>query len=257
MCQDTYLLDPITPYEADPTSSQYIVLWLDMHDPFGTGYLPYMTSNTTTINRIADKSSGANHASYVNVSGTVNYIRDVYGLTRGVLNFTGNVGYYQTPSFAVDFSNGLSVFVVYNHLVTSPATTGALIDRGVAGNNTDRFFIRHNSGANTLRFEVSNPSTSVTTGALSQYYTYVINGNFDPSLGSNNVEVRVNNGVAVSATGNTPLGNNSRPFNIGTQLALGTYARGTIKEIIVYNRPVSSTSRTNIYNYLTHKWGIL
>jgi hypothetical protein len=258
MCPDSFQLHPNSPLEADPSTASNIVFWIDTSNPFGTGYLPYMTSSTTTFSRLADLSSGANHASYVNTGGTINTTY-TWGRSAIGLDFANNNGYYQSPSFSVDFSLGLTVVAVYLHYYNNPASNGAIIDRGVAANNTDRFFIRQVSGTNQLRFEVSNPSTSANL-TLSQFTYYVLAGVFDPSLGSNNLSFSAfSSGGTSSSSANsvTPLGNNSRPFNIGIQLATNSYFRGWIQEIIVYNRPLNSTSLTNVRRYLSRKWGVL
>lgn len=153
-------------------------------------------------------------------------------------------------------SGGLSLFVV----VKTGGTVTAEAIFGFASNGayTSDFFRLDTDGTNKFNFRMDGNSTMATVIAptvVQTNTTYLVTASWDPfgdvmveanqGIGGNTVPNGGNNSVAIGATGIVSIGE-----------TIGTEWSGDISEVVVYDRVLSSSERSQVKSYLANKYGM-
>jgi hypothetical protein len=219
-----------------------VTLWLDASDPEATGT---PLASGTPLTTWYDKSGNNNDAV---ITGTIT-ISKVSPSVYYSADFSASS--FATSSIASDtFINALEYFVVYkstsavtyNTLLTRPMTTIFCYDaynfnRIIPANVGDlQGFISN--------YNLYNNSSSIYSTQIDQ----VKNSFSEFSNG-------VSTGKYTAEAAWTPEDNGTSLY-IGTRFDLNTGFMGSMQEIVVFNRALSTTERQNIEGYLAWKWGL-
>lgn len=227
-----YLASPnIATLYFQPTQIVGLNLWLDGADPLNTGAAP---ANGATITTWFDKSPNAFSVASV---GSPTYALATRNITM----------------------NGTSQGFSYTYSGVHPTETG--------------FFVVNMTTPNSFTFYINSSGTSYSR----QFYNF----NTTLSLGQTNIGTNATTTSIVTANSNTMLGyslNSTASFFYfnGTSGPTGTgfsslpsestiyigyggsgqYLAGTLSEVILFNKVLTTTERQTVEGYLAWKWGI-
>jgi hypothetical protein len=213
-----------------PTQISGLEMWLDGADPLGTGTAP---STGAAVATWSDKSGNG-----YNGTGVAN---PTY-VASGGISFNGTTQYYTTTYTAAPLQETAFVIAKFNSVTSQLVTIG---NSGVTSSRTQ--FLNNNRmqisvyGIGGYGYGANDVSIGTTVmwdytysgGTITTYY----NGNQD------------------TITSSAPLYSGTGTTNIG--FALSPYfMNGTIYEILIFNRVVSSQERQAIEGYLAWKWNL-
>jgi hypothetical protein len=238
---------PLTPF-FNPLILSNCSLWLDGLDVCGTGVVP---ANSTTVNTWVDKSGNGSNASNAPQNGAV-YITASNGLV-----FSGS------NSYATNISSTISpqtIFVVGKH------ASANLIDligirENVAGGTLGVASVLN---ANVQNLRAWGGSTLATGATVTQNTTFIY-GSIVVSAGAAGTNILYLNGARTGANGSTAptlSGNGNIMIGAYKSAAGGgsngaEFFIGTINEVLIYNRVLSSNERQQVDGYLAWKWNLL
>jgi hypothetical protein len=204
-------------------------LWLDSSDKSSFTFV-----GTTAVSKWNDKSGNNNHATslgsaYPNLNLTKN--------TYPTLYFNGSA-YMTTPNL---------ISGTYTKIVVHKMTGGANL---VSSSNGQHAFWY--GGGPQLQIYHSGTFVTQTASTVNTWCIGTAEFNFDvsPYVGS----ISVNNGGTVSGTTNNGPGNSDiELMGFGGAANFGS---GHIAEVLVYNKILSVSEKSQIQTYLNNKWGI-
>ncbi len=177
------------------------------------------------------------------ISGTVTSTTDREGATNGAYSFSGGGSIGVTSESQLDPTNAITVSAWVNlaNVTSSNADTGVVIKGSYIYGITrdqrsgDQLLIHTyiNGGGNDLTTDVPNYNQWALVT-----YTY------DDSLGSSQWKVYVNGSQMGSKTYSTPISNSG---NIAIGANSSQYFNGSISDVRIYNRALSSSEVTALY----------
>ncbi|MCE3255150.1 MAG: hypothetical protein K0R25_644 [Rickettsiaceae bacterium] len=174
------------------------------------------------------------------------------------LSFNGTSNYLLTKNIT---TGDYTVFIVLKTQHPGPGTAGGhaftgsgILSADVSGGANDVIPLSITAGyAKTF---VGAPGLTVTsTNTINDNKANIVT--VTRSLSSGLLSLYVNGANGVSATGTAGV-SLTTPANlgIGVDVVNARYYQGFLSEIIIFNRVLSPSERTNIENYLKDKWGI-
>lgn len=229
----------------NPRRVSNLILWLDATDPSANGVQP---ANGTSISTWVDKSANGNNATQGTGANQPTYTT---GARNGlpVLTVSSAAPQYVTGTLAGLAANpNLSVYIICSSTTTAgnpvvfgigsvnavPCSIGIGINSGFKAFQWGGFesnFSPANTNYNRLQFTNNNSTNLV---------SIFVNGSPETSTAGAATALNVNTTFSV--------GRHSNPIGVGAW-------DGGIAEVVVYNKVVSAAENTNIYNYLSQKWG--
>lgn len=231
-------------------------LWLDasrMDSIYAESTLATpVTADNGPVGGWKDLTSNARHALQISSTNRPTWRRPLNGQNGlGVMSFNGSSGYFETSMSL----NGLASFSIF--LVARSATSGGWQSALRQQSGTQGFFVMPwtSSGAVSPRIILGYDGGTTTTNTVT-----LTNGVF------NLLSFVRTSGVSNVANVNKVLGS-TRSANTGSlaesvSLAIGRYPQpaaeyfsGSIAEILIYNRALSSSETTSVESYLSAKWG--
>jgi hypothetical protein len=217
--------------QFNPLQVPGLQMWLDGADPLARGTPPPIG---TVIERWSDKSGNGFNGTGV-ASPTY---------TAAGISFNGSSQYYTTTY--TSFASTESIFVVYT--TTNASTQSALVDTNSGGGRSFQSF----SAA-------AGPSLSSSGVAWRIFGAYPITG------GTRYIAecTYSTSGINIYVTGNLSASNNTNPAftagitTIGGGNSLPSWLlNGTISEVLIYNRVLSTRERQVVEGYLGWKWSV-
>jgi hypothetical protein len=229
-----------------PTQINGCTLWLDSADP---ATYTVLGSNVT---RWRDKTSsiafqGSQIAPTLSVT-KYNTLPSMY---------FGGGSYFQNASFTFTTSSRTTFFVFDENVETNNA--GVL---SFAASGTD--FNQLNTMAYETGLKSSNQYLQIVQGqgvggyALQIQATSIGYAMYSDTFGSG-TETAYVNGSQTATTSNASAFTNSTGLVIGARMitnSISNFLNGVIGEVILYNRPLSTSERQQVEGYLAWKWGL-
>ena len=221
-----------------PTDLTNLRLWLDAADS------TTITESGGSVSQWRDKSGNLRHANQGEGAAQPTTGSSIGGLNA--ISFTGNS--IRMDSASASFLSGAYTLYVVAELDSASSTNNyfigtetAVVDQGLHLGWSSPTVYRHAHYADDKDYTLTQ------TADPKIYTSYFNNG------GS---ELKVNNSsIGTSAFPQNPLAT-STALRIGTGRVLSENWDGTIGEMILLTRSASAEDNTNIYNYLSAKWGI-
>ena len=255
---------------SSPTQISGLNNWYDGSDPNGNGTLP---ANGASISEWKDKSFNLNHM--VAQTDTVNDVAPVVGkYTTNNRNGLGTItfanSWYRTNSPNAPFIVDAYVVVKLNDVIEH-------VDVLSLGGNTDDPFNSLTFGENVITYSGvdmgrwMNGSNSWNRTYQSSLEKTAIAPNDESSTDfllmswsvSDTSFYIYRNGVQIMNTSafnwDVPISPNSNQFRIGTRDHRGVSGglmKGSIAEVLFYNRQLGTSDRQNVEGYLATKWNL-
>jgi hypothetical protein len=211
-------------------------LWLD-----GADSSTFTTSSQYLVAQWRDKSGNNRHASQ---ESTI-YQPKRFGTKNGYGAVYFSANYMTTGNFFnyVEYTK----IAVHIHRSNTSNTTGNIVSSQNGNHatwyNGGPYFSTYHNG-------------SVAASSVSTLNTWNVGlAEFSGSSGNLTSNIYINNtltGTGITTTDATPNSN----IELGGFAGPGNYLTGSIAEVLVYNRVLTLTEKTDIYNYLNNKWGI-
>jgi hypothetical protein len=180
----------------------------------------------------------------------------VSGAVNGLpaLSFNGTSSFMQVPSGLANLTAGCSAFII-----TKPTavTAGARFFDFGNGASSDNVYMDEptNTGASLYTYNGSS-GTSVTSSSAITLNQFQLLEAIDNATGTANIYTNSVFGATNAAMNS--LNNITRTNNyIGQASAAGSFFKGDIAEMLVYNRGVTATEQALIEGYLMQKYQLL
>ncbi len=213
-------------------------LWLDATDQ------STLTLSGTNVTQWNDKSGNGRN---MTASGTITNTGSINGLTAA--NWASNAYFYGSAS---NTGTTVTVFAVFNMTSSTSSVAARVVSLGVSGtadyNNVSYAAPILRRGGTIVGAYRNGTELSRNTNATDQAVLMC-------SLFNGSTNTIYTNGTASSSVAST--GNfNYTQHRIGssTEIDSGSYFRGTIGEVIIYNDALSDTNRQIVEGYLSRKW---
>ncbi len=246
---------------TDITGSN-LKLWLDATD---TRTVYNDSSCTTTyagawdkVGCWKDKSSNANNAVQATTANQPVYGSGVLNAKQGLM-LNGLTTYLSiAPTFLSSIANDITIFIVAS--TSNMGGTTSILGASPDDSNSNRFNIHLPLNNSNIYWDFGNMSgtgrlSGAWGGSLNAPYIWTFNNSSSPA-GANIWRNGNGTNVATKGTSGTPNYNStSYTATIGT-LTGGYYHSGTIHELIIYNRAITTSERRGVESYLGAKWGI-
>jgi len=232
-----------------PLSVAGCVMWLDGADPAGTGTAP---SNGVSVSTWVDK-SGSNNSGTAGSAATYSSSQRalLFGTGTGsAASYSQNAwpsGNYYTTPYTANPTNE-TCYLVFNLPVIG---YGFAISGHSCGG---RSFATPTSGGYPTTTQLLGGVNCYSWGVTASSSIYA-NTTYIGKLitNSNNQYGSINGSNMAGPTAQSP---SSVTTDIGAQNANSIYFNGYIKEILFYNRVLSSNEQLTVEAYLASKWGI-
>jgi hypothetical protein len=224
-------------------------LWLDALD-----YSTIIFDSIQNISQWNDKSGYSRHATYYgNTTTTGGNIKLNVGYKPFGFNNLPTITYdfstkqgLKSPMSAGTLSEGCTLFVVFQ---SSTLANSTLLCRDITGPSGRPFMIYGalrflNTISGTSSYNIGTTSTGLTiyscTISKNSIWTDYINGT-----------------ISFTQTIGSTYNDTSTYIGIGLKIDFLTWFRGSMSEILVYNRVLPNTNRQLIEGYLAWKWNIV
>jgi len=221
----------------DPFPTNGLISYWSMDSVSGTNVFDDFGSNDGTTVGTPTFSAGKNNDA-VDLNGSSQYI------TEGDLWFDANVtgsftfsGWFYPQDIA---SVNVGLFTKYN-VIGNQRSVRVI-------NNAGTIVVQFGSGSGVFQGEYSTLSSVLSSGVWNHITCTHIN-----SIVSVYINGLLVSGSVTSGTIPTSLYNSTSPFIVGYSLN-GTYFNGSIDEVAIYNRALSSNEVSTIYNSGTGKF---
>lgn len=196
--------------------------------------------------------------------------RSSYSPDGSLMAFGSSSGQYLTV-----YSKSGGTFTNLSRLDMFRNVSGAtlfIVKKNTNYSNTANIFLASTTTATSSRILVQTATTpinsfggrrldadafaSVTDSPSATTNFQIFNGVID--YANSDIYMYVNNALRGSSTSFQTNGNSSdtNSASIGFSVGLATYFTGDIGEVLLFNRKLDATEISNIYNYLSVKWGI-
>lgn len=237
----TYQLEPNT--LGIPRSG--LQLWLMANDG--------VVLSSGNVSQWSDRSGNGNHAVQSNSSNRPGYSTSSINELPAV-SFNGSSQYLSIPSGFSSFVSGASIFLVVK---PSAVSAGArMIDLG-NGATSDNINIQEptNTGASLYVYSGSTPSSVTSSSAITLGQFQLLEAVHD---GSTTATILTNALQGAQSTSMNSITSVLRSSNyLGQGSAGGNYFNGSIAEVLVYNRAVTTLERSAIEAALINKYQLL
>jgi hypothetical protein len=238
----TFQLDPL----SQPLPRNGLVLWLrgDNGITLGSG---------TKITNWADSSGSGNTASQSTSSKEPTIVTGaINGLSA--VAFNGTSDFLNIPSGMSNFSSGASIFAVVDP--TSVTAGARILDFG-NGTTSDNIYLDLPSSTGASLYTYAGSSgTSVTSSSAITTGQYQLLEAIDN--GSGTATIYTNGIYGAQNTSMNTMNNLTRAdCFIGQASGTGSFFKGNIAELIVFNRGVTATEQATIEGYLSSKYQLL
>lgn len=217
-----------------PTDLSGCVLWLDYSDAntlYGAVSGGSLVAADGAIARCEDKSGGAYHAK--TIESDQRPLRKESGINghRAALFDSNDYAMWSPPTA----SNPCTLFVVHKY----------------SGVST---YVPFSAGGSTYFYVASSGSSSTSIAANSGTLSYRLNGSAANWSTRGDVYTALEGIAAVVTVEGFNAGLWTQPWHLHGYS--GAYPNGYVGEIIVYNRALNTTERSQVETYLKSKWGI-
>jgi hypothetical protein len=224
-------------WEWSPAKVSGCTAWWDAQD-----------SSTVTLSGPSNVSSWADKSGQSNIAAT-GAASPTYITGSGIL-FNGTSQYLTTAYTANPSAE--SLFIVATWTGTSPLSYELI---GASGTNGRQYAIKNYGSSNTVQWEAggTNPTGYGATSGVVANAQFLTTGTYRPieggstSLNGSNQSTR--GAISFPGPATTNIG-------VGFTTQLSNYFQGTINEIIIYNREVTTDERQQVEGYLAYKWGL-
>jgi hypothetical protein len=250
-----YTLDPFTTYlnyfDTNPSFTNYVdttpMNYSGIHVWFDANDSSTMTLSGSTLNTWTDRSGNGRNA-IVNQTAPTFSLSGFNSSKPGLVFSTGNSLRCTSP--VGSFNNGVSMFVVFSKTVN--------------GGAYETLLTKTIGGSLAAPWEFWGPGRHVGNGGAFINYTNA-GTNIRSARGANIFSAMLDtNSWAEYCNGSGVTSTNFfyRMEDAGSLLHIGTRADGAtsftgcISEIIVYNRTLNNTERSEIETYLSNKWNV-
>jgi hypothetical protein len=220
-----------------PTKISGCTAWWDAQD-----------SSTVTLSGPSNVSSWADKSGQGNIAAT-GAASPTYITGSGIV-FNGTSQYLTTAYTANPLAE--SLFIVATWTGTSPLSYELI---GASGTNGRQYAIKNSGSSNTVQWEAggTNPTGYGATSGVVANAQFLTTGTYRPiaggstSLNGSNQSTR--GAISFPGPATTNIG-------VGFTTGLSNYFQGTINEIIIYSREVSTDERQQVEGYLAYKWDL-
>ncbi len=230
-----------------PTELAGLRLWLDANDVNGNGVAEGLGEGYT--NTWVDKSGVGNHF-VAPVAAPTQAIGAQGG--KDIFAFNGSTQFFAGPAVLTGNDDDYTYFAVFNS--NTAAGFRSVYEQAGPGGSARSAILQGGSlyGFNGEANDAHN-LVPIAVGA-----THVMSMTVDNALNPHNIKI-IDNGVAYAGTTGNPAN-----LNVGTagatvgrkQQTNGEFWSGTIAEIIVYDRVLSSSEISDVNAYLAGKWSV-
>jgi hypothetical protein len=227
------------PWDWSPAKLSGCSAWFDAQDSN-----TIVLDGPSNVSQWLDKSGQGNNATG-GTSPTYNTASREYGVV-----FNGTTQYLSTAYTANPFAE--SFFAVTTWTGANNFASYEII--GASANNGRQYAVRDDGTSNVVRWEIGGstagygPTAGVVVGTQ-----FLTTGTYRPvaggstSLNGSNQSTRGTVSYSGSATTN---------IGVGYFTGLSNYYQGTINEIIIYSREVTTDERQQVEGYLAYKWNL-
>ncbi len=233
-------------YQIDPNTvgipRSGLLLWLMANDG--------VVLASGNVSQWTDKSGNGNNLVQSNASNRPGYSTSAINELPAV-SFNGSSQYLSIPSGFSNFASGASIFLVVK---PSAVSAGArIIDLG-NGATSDNINIQEptNTGASLYVYSGSTPSSVTSSSAITLGQFQLLEAVHD---GSTTATIFTNALQGAQSTSMNSITSILRASNyLGQGSAGGNYFNGSIAEVLVYNRAISSLEKSAIEAALINKY---
>lgn len=212
-----------------------------------------VTLSSGSVSLWSDRSGAGNDAVQSNSSNRPGYSTSAINELPAV-SFNGSSQYLSIHSGFSSFSSGASIFMVVK---PSAVSAGArMIDLG-NGATSDNINIQEptNTGASLYVYNGSTPSSLTSSSAITLGQFQLLEAVHD---GSTTATISTNSVQGAQSTSMNSITNILRSSNyLGQGSAGGNYFNGSLAEVLVYNRAISSLEKSAIEAALINKYQVL
>lgn len=228
--------------EFRPPSIQGNVLWLDAADT------STITDTAGLVSQWDDKSGQGNNVTQgVGANQPTTNASTQNGLN--IIDFDGS----DTLSVAVQFDPPHTIFIAAEptnnnrSLITQGESRAAnnMRDWDLFGNGTDLLWVGTQGGGANFQAQNTYPTLA----------PHVFTAAWNATTDANAAFIRVDGAAFASATASSASFNSSFSLNVGGEGGSFNLI-GSIYEVIIYDRYLSSTEIAEVESYLANKWGI-
>lgn len=233
---------PIFPDPFSPDDIDNLAMWLDAADA------STIILNGSTVSQWDDKSGFGRHVAQPVATSQPNYVTGALG-GLPVINYDQISGFQHLLN-TLNIASSPATFIILSRFTAVGAVGNRLID-GNSSSNPQRMVVQIRTpgtwfscgtgGAEVSDFAYPGPGTPY----------YVHHCVFSPTAGA----IYIDN-VLTAGPGNSGNSALSVGIIVGGGFAGFGGLVGDIAEFIIYDRIITATERTNIYNYLKTKWSL-